>query len=72
MGSREQDIQKLYVSSNWSETVDLLDRYNVRYVYIGALEKSKYRVNETKFNQHLLKVFNSEDVSIYEVSQWAQ
>ena len=67
MGSRYSDMQLLYESGDWNETSRLLDGYNVRYVYVGNLERSSYRVNEEKFNQMLTVVYRNEEVTIYEV-----
>ncbi len=68
IGTREEDIEIIYRSNNWEDTKNLLERYNVRYIYIGTLERRTYRVNESKFEQHLGEpVFKSGQVSIYEV-----
>jgi uncharacterized membrane protein len=47
----------------------ILQRYQIRYVYVGSLERSKYRVNETLFERNLARVYQSGQVSIYEVPQ---
>jgi uncharacterized membrane protein len=39
----------------------------VRYVVVGNLERSSYRVNEEKFNNFLRRVFQQGSVTIYEV-----
>lgn len=68
IGNREGDVEKIYEINNWDQTKSLLDLYNVRYVYIGHLERLTYQVNETKFQQFLGDpVFSSGEVRIYEI-----
>ncbi|MHC1784481.1 MAG: DUF2298 domain-containing protein [Anaerolineaceae bacterium] len=67
MGSREADIELLYRTADWSEALAILNRYQIRYVYIGSLEQSEYRVKENKFATNLTPVFRNEEVTIYEV-----
>lgn len=66
MGSREADIRTLYRTSDWNEAKTILERYNIRYVYIGSQERSAYRVNETKFSSFMKPVFSNQGVVIYE------
>jgi len=66
-GSREQDIETLYSTPDWFTAQEILDRYDIRYVYIGNLERSTYRVNEEKFGGFLKLVFQQGNVAIYEV-----
>jgi YYY domain-containing protein len=68
IGTRAEDIEIIYKTNNWEDTKQLLDIYDVRYVFIGTLERRTYRVNETKFEQHLGEpVFKLGQVSIYEI-----
>jgi len=64
---RKQDIETLYATPNWQETQLILDQYNVRYVVVGNLERTSYRVNEEKFNTFLRPVFQQGNITIYEV-----
>ena len=66
-GTREADIKLLYSTSNWQTALGILKRYNIRYVYIGALERSTYPVQEEKFRNNLVRVFQQGVVTIYEV-----
>jgi YYY domain-containing protein len=66
-GSRLDDIQRLYETSDWNTAQAILSQYQVRYVYIGALERAAYRVNETKFQRFLQPVYQNGGVTIYEV-----
>ena len=69
MGTRAQDIERLYTSGSWSETTQILSRYNVRYIYLGVLERTTYQVNEAKFNRYLQPVFQQGQATIYEVPE---
>jgi YYY domain-containing protein len=71
MGSRQSDIERLYRTSDWIEAQDILHQYDVRYVYVGSLERAAYSVNETKFQRFLQPVFQQGQVVIYEVPQMA-
>jgi uncharacterized membrane protein len=66
-GSRENDIKTLYASNNWQPALDIIRQYNIRYIYIGGLERSTYPVQEDKFQRNLIQVFKQGNVAIYEV-----
>jgi len=66
-GSRAQDIETLYSSPDWVTAQDIIKRYNIRYIYIGSLERTTYHVGEEKFNLFLKPVFQQGVVTIYEV-----
>ncbi len=66
MGTRERDIEHLYSTRDWREAERILDLYNIRYVYIGPLERSTYTVNDRKFQQHMDLIFSEGGVAIYE------
>jgi YYY domain-containing protein len=65
-GSRAEDIATLYATADWRTAQDMLSRYNIRYVYIGGLERSTYPVHEDKFARNLPQVFQQGSVTIYE------
>ena len=67
MGNRQGDIELIYRSGDWDQVKELLKLYQVRYVYVGPLEHSTYRVNEVKFVNFLDEVFKQGQVTIYEV-----
>ena len=66
-GSRRDDIETLYTTPDWQTTQLILQRYGVRYVVVGNLERTSYRVNEEKFNNYLKPVFQQGSVAIYAV-----
>jgi len=66
-GSRVQDIETLYTSPDWATTQDIINRYNIRYIFVGNLERSTYPVNEDKFSRFLKPAFQQGNVTVYEV-----
>ncbi len=66
-GTRQGDIEELYTSKNWELTRSILERYDIRYVYLGGLEYSTYTVSEEKFERFLRVVFRQGQITIYEV-----
>lgn len=69
MGSREEDIETIFRSTRWEDVKYLLDQYDIRYVFTGGLERSKYDARETLFKRYLRPVFQQGSVTIYEVSR---
>jgi YYY domain-containing protein len=67
LGTRQGDVERIYISSNWIDVNSLLQQYDVSYVYIGSMERSTYRVNEEKFKRFLIPVFQNDSVTIYRV-----
>jgi YYY domain-containing protein len=68
---RIADVQTMYNSTDLQQTEDLLKLYNVKYIYVGPLEKIYYDGNGlNKFDQSgdLWKlVYQNEQVKIYQV-----
>ncbi len=65
-GSRREDIERLYATSRWDEAQSIIEQYNIRYIYIGILERVSMPVNEEKFQTHLKLVFQQGGTVIYE------
>ena len=67
-GKRQPDIAQIYQSSTPSQVLALLDKYDVEYVYLGAVEKRTYGVSpqtEDRFGRFLETVYQADGVSIY-------
>jgi YYY domain-containing protein len=64
---RKDDVETLYTTLDWQTMQTILESYDVRYVIVGNLERSSYRVNEEKFNNFLKPVFQQGSITIYEV-----
>jgi len=69
MGSREPDIEQLYRARRWEQAQAVLDRYHVRYVLVGSLEKSKYGAVDSFFARYLPVAFQSGQATVYEVPE---
>lgn len=65
-GTRREDIERLYVTARWDEAQAIIKQYNIRYIYIGVLERVSMQVNEEKFRLHLTPAFQEGGVVIYE------
>ena len=70
-GTRQDDIAALYSTTEWTSALEILNRYNIRYVYIGDLERSTYTLHDEKFVLNLPQVFQQGTVTIYEVPRRA-
>jgi uncharacterized membrane protein len=68
---RIEDVRTIYNSTDLEQTKRLLKRYNVQYIYVGALERIYYDPNGlSKFDQASdtwSLVYQNEQVKIYQV-----
>jgi uncharacterized membrane protein len=63
---REPDIELLYNTSDVRQAQDLLDKYNISYVYVGALERERYSPQGlAKFERFMDVAFEQDDTVIY-------
>lgn len=69
IGSREGDIRQLYELNDWESTREILDRYQISYVFVGSNERTQYSVREGKFMGNLALIYNNNDVCIYAYTQ---
>jgi uncharacterized membrane protein len=67
VGSREADIKTLYSTVNWAEAWEIIQRYNIRYIYVGNLEKNLYKADGALFRANLSVVYENGTVSIFAV-----
>ena len=65
-GSRQVDIEMLYSTSDWETASAILARYNIRYVFVGSLERGEM-LREEKFKNNMRLSFQRGTVSVYEV-----
>lgn len=69
-GSREADVERIYVTEEVDEARRLLDKYDVRYVFLGERERNKYPLLMTeKFDSLGRRTFESGVVVIYDVRE---
>jgi YYY domain-containing protein len=64
-GSRKEDVLTLYGAFRWEEAQAIMDKYNIRYIYVGTLEQTSMRVSDEKFRTHLKVIFQQGNVTIY-------
>jgi YYY domain-containing protein len=67
MGSRLDDIAKLYQTGSWDEAKAIIDQYGIKYIVVGNLERTHYQLNEKKFSDHLPVGFSQGNLVIYVV-----
>jgi YYY domain-containing protein len=67
MGTRQSDVALLYESKSWDDALRITQLYDIRYIYIGTVERSTYHVVDAKFIQNLPLVFSNTTVEIFEV-----
>jgi len=66
---RDNDVRTIYATNSWDEALDLLQRYDVRYIVIGNLERATYHVVDAKFQGVLQPVYETNTLVIYEVPE---
>jgi uncharacterized membrane protein len=74
LGSRLNDIKRLYCARDWLEAEEIIRQYDIRYIFVGDLERSAYTpqacpggLNEAKFMRSLPVAFQKGDTTIYMV-----
>jgi YYY domain-containing protein len=64
---RQEDVAAVYQSRNTEEISQILDRYDIRYVFFGPRERTKYGSESLLTLPNIMKVyFQSGDVIVYE------
>jgi uncharacterized membrane protein len=67
-GKRSAEVQTIYESTDLAETKRLLQKFQVKFVIVGGLERQKYsKLNEGKFNRLGKKVFESGKTAVFEL-----
>jgi uncharacterized membrane protein len=62
---RSEDVARIYQSQDVQVVRRLLEKYDVRYVYVGRRERARYGSNQ-KFGEFMRIAFAQDDVVIYE------
>jgi len=69
---RIEDVHLIYSTSSEKKAIELMNKYNVSYVYIGRLERQMYRVNLDKFeNETYFNPVYQGSVTIYKLNKGA-
>jgi uncharacterized membrane protein len=65
-GDREPAVEAIYSPLDWQQTADLLNQYDVDYIYYGPLERDKYDQGAAeKFSRNMEIAYSNDSVSIY-------
>ncbi len=68
-GRRIPEVETIYISSDINITKEILRKYNAQYIFVGTLEKEKYKeLNEEKLVQLGRVVFESGETKIIKVN----
>lgn len=66
LGSREEDIRRLYQTRDGTEAQEIVEQYNIDFVYVGPLERSTYTpVIEAKFTNFMDAIYQLGEVTIF-------
>ena len=69
LGTRPEDVDLAYSTTDVQAALAVLERYQVEFVYVGPLERQRYEAAALeKFGQFMDVAFESEDVTIYQRS----
>lgn len=68
-GRRLPEVTDLYESSDLNLTKQLIQKYNIEYVFIGSLERQKYtKLDEIKFQKLGTIVFQDKSTRVYKIN----
>lgn len=67
MGNRAGDISTLYETTSADEAMTIIQKYKIRYIYLGNLELIQYKVAREKFDALFDLIYSNGSVTIYEV-----
>ncbi len=66
-GTRVEDVERAYSTTDTQAALDVLEKYEVEFVYVGPLERQQYQPSALeKFGQFMDVAFESGDVTIYQ------
>jgi YYY domain-containing protein len=72
-GTRKDDTQRIYQTTSAQEAKELLDKYDVEYVYVGSLEREAYGdAGLAKFATFMEVAFQNSGVTIYRMPDTGQ
>ena len=66
IGPRQADVALLYETLDWRVAQGVIDKYNIKYIYMGDLEQETYDLQEEKFYQHLELIFQEGKVVVFQ------
>ena len=70
---REEDVALAYTTSSPGEAREILEKYDVEYVYVGHMEAETYgTAGLAKFSTFMEVVFRNDSVTIYRMPREVQ
>ncbi|WP_137287145.1 DUF2298 domain-containing protein [Halorussus salinisoli] len=68
--ARAEEVDRIYTGS-WGDRVERLQRYDVKYIYVGPQARERYDADELQFSEYpgIEEVFREDGVVIYRVHQ---
>ena len=66
--TRFADISNLYELPDINITKKIIDKYNISYIYIGEMEKEKYKISEEKFLELGKLIYSNNGTKIYKIN----
>ncbi|WP_292389840.1 DUF2298 domain-containing protein [Methanosarcina sp. UBA5] len=68
--TRLEDVNTIYTTSSKKKALELMNKYNISYVYIGQLERQMYDVKTDKFeDESYFELVYQDSVQIYKVKK---
>ncbi|HAJ05131.1 MAG TPA: hypothetical protein DCL76_01075, partial [Chloroflexi bacterium] len=68
INKRQNDIEVLYSCRDWTLALEILNRYGVKYVYVGDLERNIFSRNSLdKFSKNMRLVYANQSVELFEL-----
>ena len=66
LNERAQEVEAIYTSTNQEEVKKLLEKYRIKYIFVGAREREKYvALNESMLQSLGNIVFSDEQSQTY-------
>jgi YYY domain-containing protein len=65
---RKDEIEKLYTTANIDELMEIINKYQIKYIFVGEKEREYKTLNETLFKDYLEVAFTSGQTTIYKVN----
>lgn len=69
--TRLEDVHTIYTTGSIKKSLELMDKYNVSYVYIGQLERQMYYIRADKFrDENYFEPVYQGSVEIYKIKKY--
>jgi YYY domain-containing protein len=67
LGQRERDVEAVYRQADREQTLRILERYGVAFVFVGSLEREKYGQDVERLGRWLDPVFRQDQTTVFAV-----